>query len=205
MATPRRRSARPALRPRKKPTQERGQATVDAILQASAYILKKRGYAAMTTNAIAEKAGVNIASLYQYFPNKEAILVALMRRHVEETRRHTMAAWTKPGRSFERRLEDGIAGAIAVHAVEPELHRVFTTEALRLGLEPFETDVDASLKEEAQKWTRTTKRENPALALWILQTSIHAVIHAAFAERPDIAQDPTFALELAKLARRYLR
>ena len=158
----------------------------------------------MTTNAVAEKAGVNIASLYQYFPNRDAILVELMRRHVEETRRRTKAVMQEGG-SYERRVEHGIEVALATHAVDPELHRIFTTEAMRLGLVPFETDADSAIAEEGKRWVRTTKRENAALALWISSTAIHAVIHAAFAERPDIATNPLLAKELAKLALRYLR
>lgn len=65
------------LSTRKKPQQERSVATVQAILQAAAYILARDGWEAFTTNAVAEKAGVNTASLYQYFPNKEAIVAEL--------------------------------------------------------------------------------------------------------------------------------
>lgn len=74
--------ARKKLAPRKQPRQERSAATVEAVLRAATYILTRRGWAAFTTNEVAEKAGVNIASLYQYFPNKEAIIAELQRRHV---------------------------------------------------------------------------------------------------------------------------
>src|ERR1700739_681594 len=77
---------RRALRPRKTPAQDRAKATVDAILQAGAYILIKDGWEKFTTNRVAERAGVNIASLDQYFPNKEAIAAELQRRHVEKAR-----------------------------------------------------------------------------------------------------------------------
>ncbi|MGB8666049.1 MAG: TetR/AcrR family transcriptional regulator, partial [Serratia inhibens] len=70
-----------AVKPRKRPVQERSRITVDAIVQASAYILNESGWEGLTTNAIAERAGVNISSLYQFFPNKEAIINELQRRH----------------------------------------------------------------------------------------------------------------------------
>ncbi|MGC0013988.1 TetR/AcrR family transcriptional regulator, partial [Ralstonia pseudosolanacearum] len=60
-------TARTPVKPRKLPTQERSRATVDAIMQAATYILVKFGWERLTTNAIAERAGVNIGSLYQYF------------------------------------------------------------------------------------------------------------------------------------------
>ncbi|WP_164727012.1 TetR/AcrR family transcriptional regulator [Shimia sediminis] len=66
--------------PRKKPRQQRSEATVEAILQAAARILVQQGLSALNTNAIADLAGVSVGSLYQYFPNKTAIMVALIRR-----------------------------------------------------------------------------------------------------------------------------
>lgn len=67
---------------KKKPRQARSRATFDAVIQASAWILVHEGYAAATTNRIAGKAGVNIASLYEYFPNKESIIAVLAEREL---------------------------------------------------------------------------------------------------------------------------
>ena len=69
--------------PRKRPTQRRARATVDAILLAAAHILKTEGGEHASTNRIAELAGVSIGSLYQYFPNKESVIAALRERHAE--------------------------------------------------------------------------------------------------------------------------
>lgn len=73
----------PALDPRKRPRQARSQATVTAILQAAAHILETQGLPGFTTNAVAERAGVSIGSLYQYFPAREALLAALIREKRE--------------------------------------------------------------------------------------------------------------------------
>jgi AcrR family transcriptional regulator len=73
------------IKPNKTATQERAKMSVDAILQATTYILKRMGHEGLTTNKIAEKAGVNIASLYQYFPNKESILFSLHKAEWEST------------------------------------------------------------------------------------------------------------------------
>ena len=64
--------------PRKKPKQERSQATVDAILVATARVLCETGYDRASTNRIALAAGVSVGSLYQYFPSKEALVAALV-------------------------------------------------------------------------------------------------------------------------------
>jgi len=66
---------------RRRPRQARAQATVDSILEAAAQVLQ-RGVDDFNTNAVAERAGVSIGTLYQYFPNKDAILVAVARREM---------------------------------------------------------------------------------------------------------------------------
>jgi len=69
---------------RRAPVQERSQLTVEAILDTVIKLLKRRGASSITTNRIAEAAGVSIGSLYQYFPNKRAIFVALHERHIAQ-------------------------------------------------------------------------------------------------------------------------
>ena len=68
------------IEPRKRPSQARSAATVDAILDAAARILGSEGLVGLNTNAVAQVAGVSVGSLYQYFPGKEAILSELLRR-----------------------------------------------------------------------------------------------------------------------------
>jgi AcrR family transcriptional regulator len=70
--------------PRKLPRQQRSAETVERILSAAARIFDERGYRGTTTNHVAQQAGVSIGSLYQYFPNKDALLVALAERHVDD-------------------------------------------------------------------------------------------------------------------------
>ena len=71
--------------PRKSPSQERSRLTVERILDAAARIFHEQGYAGATTNDIADEAGLSIGSLYQYFPNKDALLAALTKRHITTT------------------------------------------------------------------------------------------------------------------------
>jgi AcrR family transcriptional regulator len=78
---------------RKRPTQERGIATFNAILDAAARLLQEGGLEVLTTNRIAEVAGVNIATLYQYFPGKEAILLELFRRDTDARVQATMSVF----------------------------------------------------------------------------------------------------------------
>jgi AcrR family transcriptional regulator len=77
-----------ALKPRKRPIQSRSAATVEAILEATIRILRAEGWARLTTTRVATLAGVSVGSLYQYFPNREAIALALVRRRT----RHLLEA-----------------------------------------------------------------------------------------------------------------
>jgi AcrR family transcriptional regulator len=74
----------PSLIPRKSPVQARSSATVDAILQATIQVLLKDGKERLTTTRVAERAGVSVGTLYQYFPNKIALLQATLQRHMDE-------------------------------------------------------------------------------------------------------------------------
>jgi AcrR family transcriptional regulator len=71
---------------RHRPQQARSQERVDLILDTAAEFIAEVGYEAVTTNAIAERAGISIGSLYRYFPDKDAILRGLTVRHLEQLR-----------------------------------------------------------------------------------------------------------------------
>jgi AcrR family transcriptional regulator len=72
------------LEPRKSPIQARSTASVDAILKATVQVLLRVGKDRLTTTRVAERAGVSVGTLYQYFPNKRALLQAALKRHLEE-------------------------------------------------------------------------------------------------------------------------
>ena len=115
---------------RKQPRQARSHATIEAILQAAAHILGERGWRGLTTNAVADVAGVSIGSLYQYFPNKLALIEGVRQRHFNDILMALRAATEgeQPGR---RRIEAFVDGMIAAHAHHPATHRVLLEEAPR--------------------------------------------------------------------------
>ena len=132
---------------RKRPRQERARATFEAVLDAAAEAITEHGYAAMTTNAVARRAGVSIGSLYQYFPNKAAILVCLLERHIREMQpviAEGLEALAEPGRPFEDALSEMLLQLVAVHdqhgprlqlALSEGVARPPSTERLRRRLE----------------------------------------------------------------------
>jgi AcrR family transcriptional regulator len=120
------------LSPRKRPRQQRSIATVVAIVEAAARVFAERGYAGGSTNRIAQTAGVSIGSLYEYFPNKGAILVAVAERHlgrmiedVERLLRHAQAG-SEP---LEPLLRSFVLAMLEVHERDPALHHVVFAEA----------------------------------------------------------------------------
>jgi len=71
------------LEPRKSPIQARSTASVDAIPKATVQVLLRVGKERLTTTRVAARAGVSVGTLYQYFPNKRALLQAALKLHLE--------------------------------------------------------------------------------------------------------------------------
>src|SRR6185503_19872086 len=106
--------------PRKRPRQARSKATVDSILGATARVLVRHGFDGLTTNAVAELAGVSIGSLYQYFPNKEALVGALLERHTEEMNTSVLAELTRVANlPLVQAARAVIELTIRAHAIDP--------------------------------------------------------------------------------------
>ncbi len=78
-------SSQTLLNPRKSPVQARSAASVDAILEGTIQVLLDGGKEQLTTTRVALRAGVSVGTLYQYFPNKSALLQAALKRHLTET------------------------------------------------------------------------------------------------------------------------
>ncbi len=84
--------SRPGAARRKSPVQARSRATVATIMEAAAHVLQRRGYPGFTTNHVALRAGVSIGSIYQYFPDKDALLAAMVIQDIALTEQAMLAA-----------------------------------------------------------------------------------------------------------------
>lgn len=110
---------------KKVPKQARAKATVNAIIQASAQVLVENGYAGMTTNSVAERAGVSIGSVYEYFPGKEAIVAAVATQLVQAMLKEMEAALQRAERlEFEPAMRHWIQSLYEISRAEHELLKV---------------------------------------------------------------------------------
>jgi AcrR family transcriptional regulator len=124
--------ATPDLNLRKRPTQARSAALVDAILQAAAQVIEAHGEPGFTTNRVAERAGVSIGSLYQYFPNRDVILAKLVIR-AEAQLRGRVEAILAQADDLPSGLSSMVAAAFEHYLAAPRLHATLAQAETRLG------------------------------------------------------------------------
>ncbi|BAZ14716.1 transcriptional regulator [Calothrix sp. NIES-4071] len=195
-------------KPRKLPQQERSKETVEAILIATTHILVESGHESTNTNKIAERAGVSIGSLYQYFPSKEAIIAALIERHADSmTCMIEAKLLDKQEAPLEVALRELVKVCISAHTVNPKLHQVLIKQVPRVGqlekLNDVEKRVQALIRSYLETQRNQIQPQNLDLAAFMLAHSLESLIHAAAAE-PSLAVNEEFEQELTAILLCYL-
>ena len=178
------------LNPRKPPVQRRSKATVEAILTAAAQVFEARGYAAGTTNRIAESAGVAIGTLYQYFPSKEALAVALAEQHIEETQRR-QREWVghiiTENHTLHAAMADYVGSMWEVHVQRPRLQHILLEET------PLPEHVHRLLLDAEHQAARIMAgllRTYPEVRRPSLEHAAYVIIHAVEALTHRFAAHP---------------
>lgn len=186
--------------PRRTPRQARSQALVEAILEATARVLAERGYAGTNTNIVAERAGVSVGSVYQYFPNKDSLVTALHERHAAQmyTAIDTVLAASQP-RSLRGQVEAMVHALLAAHRVEPELHQVLEREFPFFDAPKNQSPADDSIYRRVRQLLEEHRAEiaprNRDLATWVVLQTMESLVHAAVIDAP--AQFSATAVERA--------
>lgn len=201
--------ASPTITPRKAPRQARSQATVTAILDAAARVLVERGYAATNTNLVAERAGVSVGSLYQYFPNKDALIAALHERHAREMNEVVERALVEcEGLGFEAALTLLLEGLVEAHRVEAGLHRVLETQLAGLDTLDDHAATEAKISEQIRtllsRYPDDIQVPNLRLAIYMLMHSLHGLVHAVVFERPSGVSIKQATREMVRMTVVYL-
>ena len=197
------------LQARKSPVQDRAQQTVIDILDAAAHILAKNDDEGFSTNAIAERAGVSVGSLYQYFPHKTAIVAAVLERHSEMEAEHFRSGMARlAGKSLRhkvrgllslplsfRQKHQGLQAALLNRM--PEVgHHSSLQQRVRQAAQPLR----ALLEEHRQE----IAREDLDLACHVLVNSLQSLTHHGVLPRPPNLTNEQLLLELEHLVMGYL-
>ncbi|MGP4006618.1 TetR/AcrR family transcriptional regulator [Streptomyces sp. 4N124] len=201
-------SADRRLQPRRKPRQVRAELTRERILTAAAHVFTEFGYAAGTTNRIAERARISIGSLYQYFPNKDAILAELLVRHLDR------GTWTEAEQldlsagSLEATVRALVRDAINNHRDDPQLLRIMLEEA------PLSQEVLDTINRHGKKrvgQVRDLLARHPDVRVRDLDIAAELIVFTVETNTHKLMADPrtipveTLENELVDMVTRYLR
>lgn len=144
------------LAPRKQPQQERSSARVDLVLASALTLLAEEGAAALTTRAIAARAGLPVGSIYQYFPNKQAILALLAQRWLsqfrETLRRQTEQPPPATWAAFRRAFRDVHHASAGIYQRNRELLCVLESLPFDPELRRMEEAHDREMTDRISRW-----------------------------------------------------
>lgn len=188
------------------PRQARSRATVDAIVTATARILVRDGWARLTTNAVARTAGVSIGSLYEYFPDRDALAAGLLERHLARGEAIVAARLAAVGAdppSVAALVDAIVDGAVALHEDDPALHRRLSSEvpvpsALRARADALAGTVVAALA-AALRADPTRPTDDPELAAQLVVDAVDALVHRWVVEPSGPIPATRLAAELRRM------
>lgn len=182
---------------RRQPKQWRARQTVEAVLDAVVRILKREGVGAVTTNRAAEVAGVSIGSVYQYFPDKQAIFLALHRRHIDQVDRVIQTTLVEHASApLDDLMRAMVEGMIEAHSSDPELHQLLTTKVPHRagGTSDFAVRLHGAFRLALAARTHELKQGHDLDRLaFVVANLVDSLSHAALFRRP-----PRLSLAAAK-------
>jgi AcrR family transcriptional regulator len=173
---------------RREPQQRRARQTVEAVLDAVIKILKREGFEAVTTNRIAEVAGVSIGSVYQYFPDKRAIFAALHERHIQEIDRLVETKLIEHAASpLDTLMRAMIEAMVDAHASDPELYELLLTEVPHRaeGTRDFAVRLHGAFRLAiASRSDEFKTRRDLETVVFVVTHMVEALSHGAVLRRP---------------------
>jgi AcrR family transcriptional regulator len=194
---------------RRRPQQRRARETVDSVLDAVIRILKHSGPAALTTNRIAEVAGVSIGSVYQYFPDKRAIFTALHERHIQQIDRVIQGALVEHARSSLEDLMRAIIDAmVEAHTTDPELYEMLLQEVPHRadGSREFSVRLHGVFLLAISSRARELKKGRDLdSVVFVVTHMVDALSHGAILRRPATLSLAAAKEEIVRAVMAYLR
>ena len=196
--------------PRKSPRQDRSKATVDAIVLAMTRVLVKHGWDAASTNRVAIEAGVSVGSLYQYFPSKEALVLAVMERHAlamtEKLQERMMQLASAP---LEEAATELVHLFIENHQTNPKLHRVLIEQVPKVGalakLEELNRLYERLLMTYMEIHREDLEVKDLSIAAYVIVQAVEALCHHAVLERQDLLDSGKLEEQIVRLVLGYVK
>lgn len=200
----------PTTSPRRRPRQARAQATVDAIVKATARVLVDEGYDRASTNRVALAAGVSIGSLYQYFPSKEALVAALVEDHIAKMQSALTQSLggAATGATLEARAKQLVRGVITAYRVDPQLDHVLCQEVPKVGELQRVYGFEQYFAERCRAHLFSDAGVRPLdieRAVFLLVNAVPGVVRASVKEDPRAEGDDRLVDELTDMIVRYLK
>ncbi len=194
---------------RKGPKQQRGKATLEAILDGMIRVLEQEGSDAATTSRVAEVAGVSVGTLYQYFANRDAILDALQDREFERAQGMMGRVLTRGAYGSDREVARAvIEGLLELHSAAPALHRLLVVEGLRVTpterVQAFDLRIIGAIRSFLGLANVRIRRKNLDAAAFVIYQAVRATMLACLLERPPGLDAATLVDEITDLVLRYL-
>jgi AcrR family transcriptional regulator len=190
-------STRAQLAPRKQPRQARSIATRSALLEAAAQVLETIGYEKMTTTRVADRAGTSVGSIYQYFPSKDALLLALVEAKTERVDRALARAFEAPADvPLADRITLLVSGLIEEKRSRPRLHAELARQAPRLE----KAKLIARMLDRTHGMVRALLQAHRDeidvldvdLSAWLLVHAVNGMVDAAVVGSSERLDDPRF-------------
>lgn len=187
---------------KRRPLQRRSRDTVDVIVRATAQILSREGPGRITTNRVAETAGVSIGSLYQYFPDKEALVAEVRRRYDDAFRDRMLALVGEIGAlPLPQAIERCVRALIAAHADDPGLHNAVSAAGIAEPERRLLHQVAASWLDAHRDAIR---RPDRVLAAAVALDVVEGIVHGVALRDPERLVSDEFAVEVTDMLTRYL-
>lgn len=195
--------------PRRMPSQRRARDTVEDIVQATARVLLKEGFDACTTNRVAAVAGVSIGSVYQYFPNKEALVLAVMERHLGQMKDALAVRLSElASADLATAVREMVRAMLAVNRIQPRLHRVLLEQVPRIGALKRLHEMSAQYEPLITPWFEAHQEQigvsSPSVAAFVLIAAVEGVLTRVMTERSSWVEQGVLEEHLSRLVLAYL-
>lgn len=195
-------------KPPRAPRTEAGAGIVEAVLAAAELVIDEDGLKGFTTNRVAERAGVSVGSLYQYFPNKEAVLAELARRLERRTQAQLVEILRAASATTLEDTAARVVDAMLVGIGGLAFRRALLQEVPAGWFEQTSERIDAEMRDQVRAALAARGDVRPGehgLMAWVIAHAVEGVVEAAVRAAPQLVGQAEFRAELIELVKRYLR